>query len=81
MCYNKSTNGNEGGEMVNKALLKSKMALNNDNNKTLSVKLQLSPSNFSSKLNSKNKFTDREKNFIRIEYNLTDTEFVEIFFL
>ena len=31
--------------MVNKALLKSKMALNNDNNKTLSVKLKLSPSN------------------------------------
>ncbi len=66
--------------MINKALLKSKMALNNDNNKTLSKKLQLSPANFSSKLNNKNKFTDREKNIIRIEYNLTDSEFVEIFF-
>ena len=66
--------------MVNKSLLKSKMALNNDNNKTLSEKMQLTQSNFSSKLNSKNNFTDEEKNFIRLEYNLTDTEFVEIFF-
>ena len=42
---------------MNKNLLKSKMALNNDNNKTLAEKIGITPSAFSYKLNNKNKFT------------------------
>jgi len=34
----------------------------------------------SNKINSKNKFTPEEMNFIREDYNLTDVEFIDIFF-
>ena len=34
----------------------------------------------SNKINSKNKFTPEEMNFIREDYNLTDVEFIDMFF-
>ena len=57
---------------VNKNLLKSKMVLNNDSNKTLASKLNITEGSMSNKINSKNKFTPEEMNFIREDYNLTD---------
>ena len=65
---------------VNKNLLKSKMALNNDNNKTLAAKLKITEGSMSNKMNSKNKFTPEEMNYIRKNYNLTDIEFISMFF-
>ena len=65
---------------VNKNLLKSKMVLNNDSNKTLASKLNITEGSMSNKINSKNKFTPEEMNFIREDYNLTDVEFIDIFF-
>ena len=44
---------------MNVKLLKSKMALNNDNNKTLAKKLNITPSAISYKMNGKNKFNRR----------------------
>ena len=64
---------------MNVKLLKSKMALNNDNNKTLAKKLKITPSAISYKMNGKNKFNTKQMNFIRKEYNLSEVEFVEIF--
>lgn len=64
---------------MDKALLKSKMALNSDNNKTLAKKLKITPSACSYKVNGVNKFTIKEMNFIREEYNLSDSEFIAIF--
>ena len=65
---------------VNKNLLKSKMILNNDSNKTLASKLNITEGSMSNKINSKNKFTPEEMNFIREDYNLTDVEFINMFF-
>ena len=65
---------------VNKNLLKSKMILNNDSNKTLDSKLKITEGSMSNKINSKNKFTPEEMNFIREDYNLTDVEFIDMFF-
>ena len=65
---------------VNKNLLKSKMILNNDSNKTLASKLKKTEGSMSNKINSKNKFTPEEMNFIREDYNLTDVEFIDMFF-
>ena len=65
---------------VNKNLLKSKMVLNNDSNKTLASKLNITEGSMSNKINSKNKFTPEEMNFIREDYNLTDVEFIDMFF-
>jgi hypothetical protein len=65
---------------VNKNLLKSKMILNNDSNKTLASKLNITEGSMSNKINSKNKFTPEEMNFIREDYNLTDVEFIDMFF-
>jgi hypothetical protein len=65
---------------VNKNLLKSKMILNNDSNKTLASKLKITEGSMSNKINSKNKFTPEEMNFIREDYNLTDVEFIDMFF-
>ena len=64
---------------MNVKLLKSTMALNNDNNKTLAKKLNITPSAISYKMNGKNKFNTKQMNFIRKEYNLSEVEFVEIF--
>ena len=65
---------------VNKNLLKSKMILNNDSNKTLASKLNITEGSMSNKINSKNKFTPEEMNSIREDYNLTDVEFIDMFF-
>ena len=64
---------------MNKSLLISKMALNNDNNNTIAEKLGITPRSYSSKLNNKNNFTIKEMNNIRKLYGLTDKEFIEIF--
>ena len=66
------------GKMKTK-FLKSKMVLYGDTNLTLSQKLKISPATLSSKVNAKNKFTTEEMNSIRLLYNLTDREFIEIF--
>ena len=73
------TNGIERKIEMNKNLLKSKMILNNDNNKTLAEKLKITSGTFSSKLNNKNNFTLKEMNYIRVHYKLSDREFIEIF--
>ena len=56
------------------------MILNNDSNKTLASKLNITEGSMSNKINSKNKFTPEEMNFIREDYNLTDVEFIDMFF-
>ena len=56
------------------------MILNNDSNKTLASKLKITEGSMSNKINSKNKFTPEEMNFIREDYNLTDVEFIDMFF-
>jgi len=65
---------------INKNLLKSKMVLNNDNNKTLASKLNITEGSMSNKINSKNRFTPEEMDFIRKDYDLTDIEFIDMFF-
>ncbi len=64
---------------MNKTLLKSKMALNNDNDRSLAEKMKITPASFSNKIRGKSKFTINEMNNIRKIYKLTDREFVEIF--
>lgn len=61
-------------------LLKSKMSLYGDNNKKLADKLNITPSAFSRKINGRSDFNVDEIKFIRKEYNLTDEEFISIFF-
>lgn len=61
-------------------LLKSKMSLHEDNNKTLAHKLKITPSAFSRKINGSSNFTIEEMKFIRKEYGLSDVEFLDIFF-
>ena len=61
-------------------LLKSKMSLNEDNNKTLAHKLKITPSAFSRKINGSSNFTIKEMKFIRKEYRLDDIEFLDNFF-
>lgn len=61
-------------------LLKSKMSLHGDNNKKLADKLNITPSVFSRKMNGRSDFNVDEIKFIRKEYNLTDEEFISIFF-
>ena len=69
----------KGGKMK-KNLLKSKMSLHEDNNKTLAHKLKITPSAFSRKINGSSNFTIEEMKFIRKEYGLSDIEFLDIFF-
>ena len=61
-------------------LLKSKMNLHGENNKTLAHKLKTTPSAFSRKINGSSNFTIEEMKFIRKEYGLSDVEFLDIFF-
>ncbi|VTX68842.1 Uncharacterised protein [uncultured Leptotrichia sp.] len=65
---------------MKKNLLKSKMSLHGDNNKTLSHKLNITPSAFSRKINGSSNFTIEEMKFIRKKYRLSDIEFLDIFF-
>ena len=65
---------------MKKNLLKSKMSLHEDNNKTLAHKLKITPSAFSRKINGTSNFTIEEMKFIRKEYELSDVEFLDIFF-
>ena len=65
---------------MRKNFLKSKMSLNEDNNKTLAHKLKITPSAFSRKINGSSNFTIKEMKFIRKEYRLDDIEFLDIFF-
>ena len=64
---------------MNTKFLKSKMVLYGDTNLSVSQKLKISPASLSSKVNNKNKFTTKEMNNIRLLYNLSDREFIEIF--
>ena len=61
-------------------LLKSKMSLHEDNNKTLAHKLKITSSAFSRKINGSSNFTIEEMKFIRKEYELMMLNFW-IFFL
>ena len=65
---------------MRKNLLKSKMSLHGDNNKTLAHKLKITPWAFSRKINGSSNFTIKEMKFIRKEYEVSDIEFVDIFF-
>ena len=56
------------------------MSLHGDNNKTLAHKLHITPSAFSRKINGSSNFTIEEMKFIRKEYELSDVEFLDIFF-
>ena len=66
-------------KFMNKKLLRSKMALNGDNDRKLAEKLKLTRNTFSNKINSKTKFKVKEMLKIKEMYSLTDKEFVEIF--
>ena len=66
---------------MNKKLLKSKMALNGDNNRTIAEKIGITPASFSNKLNSKREFTRDEMIKIRNIYGLSNMEFLLIFFV
>nr|WP_314044762.1 helix-turn-helix transcriptional regulator [uncultured Leptotrichia sp.] len=61
-------------------LLKSKMSLYGDNNKKLAEKLNITPSALSRKINGSSSFNVEEMRYIRKEYQLTDEEFIDIFF-
>ena len=67
---------------MNKALLKSKMALYSDTGRTLAEALEIAEPTFSAKLNGYNgaEFTQKEIAAIRERYKLTDEEIVAIFF-
>lgn len=68
---------------MNKALLKSKMALNGDTGNVLAESLGITQGTFSRKINSdvyETGFTLREAAMIRQRYNLTPEELVHIFF-
>ena len=66
---------------MRKNLLKSKMSLHEDNNKTLAHKLKITSSAFSRKINGSSNFTIEEMKFIRKEYELSDVEFLDIFLI
>ena len=66
---------------MRKNLLKSKMSLHEDNNKTLAHKLKITLSAFSRKINGTSNFTIEEMKFIRKEYELSDVEFLDIFLI
>lgn len=61
-------------------LLKSKMSLYGDNNKKLAEKLNITPSALSRKINGSSSFNVEEMRYICKEYQLTDEEFIDIFF-
>lgn len=67
---------------MNKAKLRSIMALNGDDQKDLSVFIGITPQRFSSKINEKKgaEFTQSEIGMIKLRYKLTATEVDEIFF-
>ena len=67
--------------MTNRNMLISKMKLYGDNQTDLAEALNLSTTRTNAKINNKNgaEFTQTESNIIRIRYNLTDAEYVEIF--
>lgn len=63
----------------NKSLLKSKMAINNDTDKTLSEKIGLSRTFLNNKINGHSDFKAKEIKAIMDNYKLTPEEVVEIF--
>lgn len=67
---------------MNKRMLQSKMKLFGDTNKSLALYLSLSASRFSAKMNNYHgaDFTQIEMNKIKKKYNLTNLEFLNIFF-
>lgn len=67
---------------MNKLKLKSVMTLHGDTNVSLSSFLGVSPQRFSAKLNGTNgaEFTKHEMSKIKGRYNLSDDEFMSIFF-
>lgn len=65
---------------MNSRVLKSKMSLYGDNNKTLANKLNITPSALSRKINNLTNFSIEEIKFIRKEYELSDNEIIKIFF-
>ena len=68
--------------MVNKRLLRSKMVEFGDNNVTLAGALDIAPQTLSNKMNETNgaEFNQGEMDVMRKRYNLTDSEFIAIFF-
>ncbi len=68
--------------MLNKNLLKSKMALFGDNGNSIAAALGITPQSFSGKINEKNgaEFTQKEIELMKQRYNLTNDEVIEIFF-
>ena len=67
--------------MTNTNMLVSKMKLFGDNQQDLADALNLSLVRTNAKINNKDgaKFDQNEMNIMRIKYNLTDCEFVQIF--
>jgi hypothetical protein len=68
--------------MLNKKLLKSKMALYGDNNGTLAEAIGCSPQRFSAKINGTDgaEFVQSEIQIIKERYNLENNEAMDIFF-
>lgn len=65
---------------MNKAALKSKMALNNDTGILLSKALGITNTTLSDKMNEKSEFTRKEIQKIKERYKLNATEIDNIFF-
>lgn len=65
---------------MNKAALKSKMALNNDTGILLSKALGITNTTLSDKMNEKSEFTRKEIKKIKERYKLNATEIDNIFF-
>ena len=67
---------------MNKQLLQYYMAQNQDNNTTLSSKLGMSAVSFSSKMNERgrSRFSIKDASRIRALYQLSDKDFINIFF-
>ena len=71
----------KGGEIVNKALLRSVMALYGDTNKDLADFLCISEQSLSKKINENDtEFKQGEIKRIRVRYNLTADQVDRIFF-
>lgn len=65
---------------MNKEMLKSIMALNNDTQTTLASEMGMPQSAISARINGRTEFKQSEINFIRNRYCLSDEQTVLIFF-
>lgn len=80
MIKSSNKDGQKRGDRMNKALLKSYMALHGDVAYKLAKEWGMSKSNISDKMNGKRDFSLKEMRLFKDRYNLSSDEFVAIFF-